>query len=128
MQEPVENRRGAGHVSDELAHSIAERVRKERLASAWRADQEHMLHFADEAARGQIEDLSAFDGRIEREVEVIERHQLAKAGRFHATVDLPLLPHEQLILQNQFQEFGVVELMPGRLLQADIERLRHPYR
>src|SRR5215470_10957490 len=99
-----------------LDRLIAERLCEERLASAWRADQEHVFPFADEAARSQIENLSAFDGRIEGEVEVIERLQLAKAGRFHAAIDLPLLPHEQLILQDKFQELGMVELMPGRFL------------
>jgi len=39
---------------------------------------------------------------------------------------LPLLSHEQFILQDQFQELGMIELMAGRLLQADIKGLRQP--
>ena len=56
------------------------------------------------------------------EFEVIERLQLAEAGRLHAAVDLPLLSDEQLVLEDQLQELGVVELVTGGLLQGDWAR------
>jgi hypothetical protein len=59
-------------------------------------------------------------------MEVIERLQLAEAGGLHAAVDLSLLPHQDLILQDQLEELGMVELALRRLLQAHIERHRQP--
>jgi hypothetical protein len=50
---------------------IAEGLRQKRLARAGRADKKNILRFANEATSGQIEDLGTFDGRIEREVELV---------------------------------------------------------
>lgn len=55
-----------------------------------------------------------------------ERLQFTELRRFHAALDLPLLADQQLILQDQFQELRMVELMASRFLQADIERLGQP--
>ena len=63
-------------------------------------------------------------GRIERPVEVVEGFQFAEGSRLDATTDLPFLTDEQLVLQNQFQKFGVAQRVAGRFLQSDIERLR----
>ena len=106
-----------------LDRLVADGLDQEDLARARRADQQHILGFADEAAGGQVEDLRSFDRRIEGEVEFVERLQFAELGRLHAAVDLPLLADEQFVLQDQFQELGVAELVAGRFLQADVERL-----
>ena len=63
------------------------------------------------------------DRRIEGEVELVERLQFAELGRLHAAVDLPLLAHQQFVLQDQLQELGMAELVAGRFLQAHVERL-----
>ena len=44
-------------------------------------------------------------------------------GGLDPAADQPLLAHGQFVLQDQFQELGMVELMPGRLLQPHLERL-----
>ena len=41
-------------------------------------------------------------------------------------VDLPLLPHEQFVLQDEFEELQMVQLVPRRLLKADIKGLGQP--
>jgi hypothetical protein len=78
---------------------------------------------ADEAAGGQIEDLRALDRGIEREVEFVQRLQLSELSRFDAAVDLPLLADQQFILNDQFQELGMAELVPSRFLESHVQRL-----
>ena len=54
-------------------------------------------------------------------VEFVQRLQFAEGGRLHAAIDLPLVAHQQLILQDQFQELGVAELVAGGFLQPHVQ-------
>ena len=47
-------------------------------------------------------------------------------GRFHATVDQPLVAHQQFVLQDEFQELGMAELMAGGLLQTHVQGFGQP--
>jgi len=96
------------------------------FSNARRPQQQHVLAFLDEAAGGQVEDLLPLDRRIELPVEVFERAHLAEAGGFHTPLNQPVLPDRQFILQDQFQELGVGEVVAGGLLQPDLQRLRQP--
>ena len=62
-----------------------------------------------EAASRQVEDLFLLDRAIEVPVEVFQRPLLTKGRGRGAAIDQSLLPHRQLILQNQFQELDMVE-------------------
>ena len=82
--------------------------------------------FADEAARRQVEDLLLLDRRVEGPVEVVQGFQLAEASGLDAPVQLPLAAHDQFVLQDQFQELGVVEMVAGRFLQAHVQAFQQP--
>ena len=62
---------------------------------------------ANELASGQIEDLTAFDGRVETPVEVFQRLEVAEAGGLFASFQLALGAHVEFVLQEQFQELNV---------------------
>ena len=98
-------------------------LRWSRFPHAGRTEEEHVFGLADEPAGGQVEDLLAGDGRIERPVELVESLQFAEGGRLHAASDLPFFADEQLVLQDQFQELGMAQLMPEGFLEPDIEGL-----
>jgi hypothetical protein len=66
------------------------------------------------------------DRRVERPVELVERFSSRKLSRLHAPVDLSLLAHQQFVLEDQFQELGVAELVAGGFLQANVEGLARP--
>ena len=105
---------------------VADGLGQEALADAGRAHEEHVAGFADEAAGGQVEDLLLLDRRVERPVEVVEGLQFAEAGGLDSPLQLAVGADGQFVLEDQFQELGVVEAVAGRFLQADVERLQQP--
>ena len=78
---------------------------------------------ANEPAGGQVEDRLLRQRRVERPVELVERLDFAEGGRLHATIDQPLVADHQLVLQDQFQELGVAQVVAGGFLQSHVERL-----
>lgn len=55
-------------------------------------------------------------------VEVVERLEFTEAGGLHTTGDEPVIADEQLILEHEFQELGVSEVIAGRFLKSNVER------
>jgi hypothetical protein len=68
-------------------------------------------------------DLLAFDRRIEGEVELVEVFDFAEQGGFDAAADQPAGANIQLVLENQFQELGVIQAIARRLAEADFKAL-----
>ncbi len=101
---------------------IADGLSQVALAQAWRADEENVTVLTDELGGGQFVDGLAFDGRIEGPVKVLEGFVgIAEAGRALAFFDQALLTHVELVLEDQFQELLVRQLMSPGLLQAQFE-------
>ena len=109
-----------------LDRQITDRLDEERLAGARRSQEQDVAGFADEAAGGQVEDLLAWDRRVERPVEVIERLEFAELGPLHTAFDLSLIADQQLVLQDQLQELGMAQLVTGRFLQPDVQGFGQP--
>jgi hypothetical protein len=75
---------------------------------------------------GQFVDARAIDGRIEGEVEVVQRADLTEVGSLLAPGDGALLSYVDFILQNDFQELGVGKSVGFGLLEAPLERAKQP--
>ena len=103
---------------------LADGLRDVALADAGRADQEDVLRFADEPAGRDVEDLRPLDLRVEAPVEVLESLLVAEARGLHATVEEPLLPDGEFVLERELEELEMVEAVAGGLLQADVEGRR----
>lgn len=78
---------------------------------------------AQEAAGGEVEDLLAFDRRIKRKAELIERFEFAEIDRFDSAFNLTLVANVEFILQHEFQELDVAEFVACGFLQSHVERL-----
>ena len=99
---------------------VAEGLGQEALADARRPDQQHVAGLADEAAGGQVEDLLRLIDGLNDQSKSSSGFSSRKLGRLDAALDLPLLADQQLVLQDQLQELGMVELVAGGFLQADV--------
>ncbi len=56
-------------------------------------------------------------------IEGVQRLHLAERRRSHPALDQPLAAHEQFVLEDQLQEFVVAEIVAGRFLETDLQRL-----
>ena len=86
------------------------------LAQSRWADQQNIPALANELAGGQLNQLLPFDGWIEVPVEVLQRFLIAKTSGFPAFINEPLLPDVEFILEDQFQELFVGQLMDASFL------------
>ena len=68
--------------------------------------------------------MRAIDGRIEGEVEVVQRADLAEVGSFLAPGDCALLSHVDFVLENDFQELMVRQSAGFGFLEAQLERAK----
>ena len=80
------------------------------LPDAGWSDENCVVVFANEVAGGEVEDLFPFHRRVELEVEIVEQLLVTERGSFGAASDLPIATNDQFVRQNQFEEFGVIEL------------------
>ena len=72
--------------------------------------------FAHEPAGGQVEDLLRGIDGLKAQSKSSSGLSSRNCGRFHAAVDEPLVAHQQFVLQDEFQELGMAELMAGGFL------------
>jgi hypothetical protein len=100
---------------------VAEGLGEVGLADAGRADEEDVAGLLDVVAGGELADLALGDGGVEAEVEVFEGFLVAEVGGFFSPVDLALSAHEEFVLEDQFKELLVGELVGGGFLEADFE-------
>ena len=81
-----------------------------------RSEQQQVTAFPDELTGGQLIHLLAFDGRVELPVEVLQGLGVTEVGGTHAAGQQPVRPHGQFVLENQFQEFRVIQSIAAGLL------------
>jgi hypothetical protein len=133
---------GLGSLEGELAHQIEDRAVEHQetgldgfdsdglsemaFAHAGRANKERITLLADKMTGGQFVDARAIDGRIEGEVEVVQRADLAEVGSILTPGDGALLAHVDLVLENDFQELMVRKSAGFGFLEAQIERAKQP--
>ena len=86
---------------------VADGLGQMGFADAGRAEEQHILGFADKLAGGQIENLLFVDRGIEAPVEVLQRFEGVEVGGLGAALHLALLADVEFILQDEFQELGV---------------------
>jgi len=68
----------------------------------------------------------AADGGIKTPVEVLQRPQFPELSGFGATFDLALLTHVQFVLQEEFEELSMGQLMGLGLLEAHFQTGEQP--
>ena len=76
---------------------------------------------ADELAGGQFIDLLTTNAGVEAPVKVLQAFGVAETGQLAAFVQQPLAADIQLVLQDQFQELRVGQLVGLGLLQAQVQ-------
>lgn len=93
------------------------------FADSGRADEEGVAFLADEVAGGEFVDAGAGDGGVEGEVEVFEAGGAAEGGGFGAAQDLALLADVDFVLEDEFEELGVWQVVALGFLEAHVEAL-----
>jgi hypothetical protein len=91
------------------------------FAQAGRSDQEDIAALANELAGSQVIHLLALDGWIEGPVEIFQGFVIPEARGLGALIDEPLLAHVEFILEDQFQELFMGQLMGSGFLQAQFQ-------
>jgi hypothetical protein len=94
-----------------------------RFADAGRAEEQHILGFADELAAGQVKNLLFVNGGIEAPIKVFERFEGVEVGGLGAAFQLTLLPDVEFVLQDEFQKLGVAQTVGGGFLEPDAQGL-----
>ena len=84
-------------------------------------DEEDVLGSLKEVAGGQLVDLLAVDGGVEAEVEAVEGALLSECSGLVSPRDHALLAHVQFVLQEQFKELSVCQIVASGFLQAQVE-------
>jgi len=100
---------------------IADGLDEMAFSQSGRPHEQHIPALADELAGGQLIYLLPFDRRVESPVEVLQRFVVAETGGFLAFVDQPLMADVDFILEDQFQELFVGQLMDAGFLQAKFQ-------
>ena len=93
------------------------------FANAGRAEEQHILAFADELAAGQFKNLLFVNGGVEAPVEVLQRFEGVEVGGLGAAFHLTLLPDVEFVLEDEFQKLGVTETIGGGFLEPDAQGL-----
>ena len=101
-------------IPDREAHLdglVADGLDQMALAGPRRTQEQHIAVFADEPAGGQIIDLFLLDRGIELPVEVLQGLEVPEGRDLDASLDLTLLSDQQFILEDQFQELGMRQMV-----------------
>jgi hypothetical protein len=93
------------------------------FADSGRADKEGVAFLTNEVAGGEFVDAGAGDGWVEGEVEVFQAAGAAEGGGFGAAQDLALLADVDFVLEDEFQEVGVGQVVALGFLEAHVEAL-----
>ena len=91
------------------------------FAQSGRPDEQDVAPLADELAGGQFIDLLTTNAGVEAPVKVLQAFGVAETGQLAAFVQQPLAADIQLVLQDQFQELRVGQLVGLGLLQAQVQ-------
>ena len=93
------------------------------FSDSGRADKEGVAFLTDEVAGGEFVDAGAGDGWVEGEVEVFQAAGAAEGGGFGASQDLALLADVDFVLEDEFKEVGVGQVVALGFLEAHVEAL-----
>jgi hypothetical protein len=93
------------------------------LADARWAKKEDVGVFSKEASGGQLEDHFAGNSGVKAPVEVLQTFRMPEGSRLGASPKLSLVTDVELILEDEFEELGVGELVGGSFLQSGWEAL-----
>jgi len=91
------------------------------FADSGRADEEDVAVLADILAGGQRVDLAAGDTGLEAEVEGVEAARFAEAGLLAAAMNGAAVADVEFVLEEEFEELGVGDLMRGGFVKAEFE-------
>lgn len=58
--------------------------------------------------------------------ELVQRFQFPKQGRLDPPLELTVVSHRQLVLEDQLEEFAVTEAVAGRFQEPDFQALEQP--
>ena len=86
--------------------------------NAGRAYQQDVFGAFEEGSGREVVDLFAIYGAVEAEVEAVEGALFAEVGTLGAAFDHALVAYIEFVLQEQFQELEVVELVAAGFAQA----------
>ena len=91
------------------------------FAHSRRSDQEYVFGLLGEASAGELVDLLAVDALIEAKIKALECAFIAKGGAFGAPLDGALFADIEFVLEDQFEELFVREVVADRLLKPQVE-------
>lgn len=100
---------------------VADGLNQMALAQTGWPDKQAIPALADELAGGQIVDLLSFDGGIECPIEVLQGLLIPEASGFGAFGDQALMADVDFILEDQFQELFMGQLMGAGFLQTQFQ-------
>src|SRR5207253_3127451 len=110
-----------------LDRGEADRLRHVALAGAGRAEEEGIGVLGDPAGGGQLEDEGAVHLFVEVEVKGIEPlGGVAEARLLQAPFEEPILPADELVLDEAREEIDGGQLLGLRLEQADLQPAAMP--
>jgi hypothetical protein len=93
------------------------------FSDAGRSEQENVAMLAEETSGGEVEDLLLGELRIEGPVEGVEGFEIAEAGGIDASLDLSIGADEEFVLEEEFKEVGMAELVGLCFVESDVEAL-----
>ncbi len=64
-----------------------------------------------------------FDAGIERPIKLVEGLELAEGSGLHTPLQQAIRADQQLVLEDQLQEFEMAQAVAGRLMQAHFQAL-----
>ena len=108
-------------VEDVLAcfdQGVADGLGEVAFANSGRADEEHIAALSNEFSAGQLVNLPTVYLGIEGEVEGFEGAQLAEGGGFGAPGDTALASYVEFVIEDEFEEFVVRQVMAFGLFEA----------
>jgi hypothetical protein len=113
-----------GAVEDRFAafdQFVADGLCQVAFADSGRSDEEDILGVFGEAPGGELVDLGTIDRGVEAEVEAVEGAFFTEGGGFVATGDHALMSDIEFVLEEEFEELFVGEVVASGFLQAQVE-------
>jgi len=110
--------RAVQHDFATLDQFVADGLGEVAFTHTGRADQQDVFGSLNKLPGSQIVDLPAVDGWVEAEVEGVQCAPVAEICRFGAPGYHALLAYAQFVLQEQFEELQVIEVIAAGFLQA----------
>ena len=102
---------------------ITDSLNQMAVPGSRRSAEQRVAPLLDEAPGGQFVNVTFLDRGIKTPIEFFQTLQLAKRRRFDTPGELTILADQHFILQNQFQELDVRQVVAAGFLQTNFQRL-----